>query len=625
MVRKRTPPLPPEQPNQPQAAAADATNLVVFPFRFSDLPLEILQHIFLYCSEPSSSSSSSIEGANLPTPTPARHHPQTGSPEWLPITQVCRSWRTITHAYPLLWSRITPNLNMSWVGVLQQRSEPLLLDVHLRVGSRRDIDDRQVTMTAHAAVTILKEISHRLRSLRLDGPREHVQSTLSNLHAPSSLQSLSINIPLWDLGTAFIIPETLFSFEAPIRTLSFSADRTLHAPDWLFHGLTSFKTGGNVPLLDLLDALRLMPALKHFTLFRCTAVWDEDDVFPTAPISMNRLEEFVVRTESPRHFVMLARHLAIPDAARKRLAVRSTPTAPPEERAFGSWTTWLEALPSLYAARTRGGLQHVRISGGPTRGRFRAWTNEYYDDTARFCFELDWNWKDGGPLGSAPAQSGGGGGGGGARAIESESPFYHLHTLCDELNAGGVRKVIVDGDPSHVVVAAEGYWHELLSRLPCVEELWLYPGTADVLCSACAPPTAADRILQLLTRVYIVEGRLSASNPNPNPAGLTAATGTGSRSGLSETVSEGDASSSSSSGPQTLSASPPSKSGRGLIVAKTDNLDMTPGLLALLEGGTAAAPRSMEVHLRSCEVEDGSLGRLCALAKVRRDYDWVPG
>ena len=484
-------------------------------------------------------------------------------------------------------------------------------------------------MTAHAAVTILKEMSHRLHSLRLDGSREHVQSTLFNLHTPSSLQSLSINIPLWDLGTAFTIPETLFSFEAPIRSLSFSADRTLHAPDWLFHGLTSFKIGGNVPLLDLLDALRLMHALKHFTLFRCTAVWDEDDVFPTAPVSMDRLEEFVVRTESPRHFVMLARHLAIPAAARKRLAVRSTPAAPPEERCSGSgsWTTWLEALPPLYAARTRGGLQHVRISGGPTRGRFRAWTNEYYEDTARFCFELDWNWNDGSPLGPGTTQ--GGGGDGGARAIESESPFYHLHTLCDELNAGGVRKVIVDGDPSHGVVAAEGYWHELFSRLPCVEELWLYPGTADVLCSACAPPTTAERVLQLLTRVYIIEGRLSASNLNP--AGLTAVTATRSRSRLGETVSvvEGDASS-SSSGPQTLSASPSSsKSDRGLIVAKREEshkLDMTPGLLALLEDGTAAAPRSMEVHLRSCEVEDdGSLGRLCALAKVRRDYDWVPG
>jgi len=488
---------------------------------------------------------------------------------------------------------------MSWVDVLQQRSKPLLLDVHLRVG-RREIDDRQVTMTAYAAVTILKGISHRLRSLRLDGPREHVQSTLSNLHTPSSLRSLSINIPLWDLGAAFNIPESLFSLEAPIRSLSYSADRTLRAPDWLLHGLQSFKTGGNVPLLDLLDALRLMPVLKHFTLFNCTTIWDEDDVFPTAPISMNKLEEFVVRTESPQHFVMLARHLAIPDTARKRLGVRTL--AAPE---CGSWTIWLAALPPLYAARTRGGLQHIRISGGPTRGRFLAWTDEHYEDMARFCFALEWN-------GSPPAQGGG-------QAIEGESPFYHLHTLCEELNAGGVRKVIVDGDPSHIVVA-KGYWHQLLSRLPSVEELWLYPGTAEVLCSACTPPTTADRILQLLMRVYIVEGRLSA----PKPANLI--TATGSDRGETFSAVEGDG---SSSEPRTSLASPSSES--GLIAAEGEggrreesrNLDLTRGLMALL-GGTSA-PRSREVHLRNCEVEDGSLAALCTLAKVRQNYDWVPG
>ena len=106
-------------------------------------------------------------------------------------------------------------------------------------------------------------------------------------------------------------------------------------------------------LLDLLDALRLMPDLRRFILFKCTAVWDGDDVFPSAPapISMNRLEEFAIRTESPVHFVM---HLAIPDAARKRLAVLAL-----EAPGCDSCTTRLEALPQLCATHTgtRGGLQ----------------------------------------------------------------------------------------------------------------------------------------------------------------------------------------------------------------------------------------------------------------------------
>jgi hypothetical protein len=456
-------------------------------------------------------------------------------------------------------------------------------------------------MTAYAAVRILQDLSHRLCSLRIDGSREHVQSTLNNLHKPSPLQSLSINIPLWDLGAPFCIPDNVFSYQAPVRCLSFSADRALRTPDWLFHGLTSFKTGGKVPLLDLLDALRQMPVLKHFSLFKCTTVWDEDDVSPGSPILMDRLEEFTVRTESPRHFVLLAMHLAIPDRARKRLTVR-TLAAP----ASGSWATWLEALPPLYSARIRGGLQNIRISGGPTRGRFLAWTDEFHHDMARFCFELEWN-------GSPPAQ-------GGVRAIGLESPFYHLHTLCDELHAVNVRKVLIDRDPSRIVVA-KGYWHQLFSRLSHVEELWLYPGTAEVLSSACARLQAAEheRVLQLLHRVYVVEGRLSA----PKMAELSTA---------SEPVLSGEPSAtlernvSSGVSPGSL-ASPPSKG--GLIVAEgmaekreeSDDVDMTPGLVALLRGGGAAKTR--EVHLRNCEVEDGALAPLCALAKVRRDYEWV--
>ena len=60
-----------------------------------------------------------------------------------------------------------------------------------------------------------------------------------------------------------------------------------------------------------------MPVLKDSTQFNRTAVWDENAVFPIEPISMNTLEEFVVHTEFPRHFLMLAMQLAITDTARK--------------------------------------------------------------------------------------------------------------------------------------------------------------------------------------------------------------------------------------------------------------------------------------------------------------------
>jgi hypothetical protein len=483
---------------------------------------------------------------------------------------------------------ITPNLNIFWAGIMQQRSRPLLLDVHLRVG-RHDADDRQVTMTAYNALVILRDISHRMRSLRLDGPREHVRSTLNDLRTAFPIRSLSFNIPPWDLGAPFSIPETVFSSNASVRSLSFLADRALRAPDWLLHGLTSFKTGGNVPLLDLLDALRQMPVLEYFALLRCTAVWDEDDIFPGAPIPLNRLRQFTVCTESPRHFVLLATHLMIPDAARKRLAVRRL--AAPR---CGRWTSWLQTLPSIYASYTCRGLQNIRISGGPTRGRFLAWTDELHDDIARFCFELEWN-------GSPPAPDG-------VQAIELTSPFYYLCTLCDELNAVGVRRVMVEGDPTHVVVAM-GYWHQFFAQLPSVEELWLYPGTPEVLWSAFLPRDA-ERVLQSLKRVYIVEGKLSVE---PKLSAPTIA----SESDLSGLLSAVDLSGSSS---LPLDGTFIECYRRERKSVDIHSLDATPGLMALLRGG---AVQSREVHLRNCEVDDGALAPLCALAKVRMNRDWI--
>ena len=524
-----------------------------FPFRFSDLPLEIVQQILLCCAAPSDFRAS--------------HSHQKVSPEWLPITQVCRSWRTVTHTCPLLWTMITPNLNLLWIDIMHERSRPLLLDVHLRVG-RRDIDDRQVTMTAYNAQLILLKVSRRMRSLRLDGPREHVTSTLSNLCTASLILSLSLNCPHWDRGTPFAIPKNIFASSASLRSLSFSAERALRAPDWLLQGLTSFKIGGNVPLLGLLDALLHMPVLEYFTFLGCTAVWDESDEFPGDPIPMNRLKEFIVCTESPRHFVLLATHLAIPDTARKRLAMR-TLMAPGRKLL----TNWLRALPQFYTTYSRGGLQNIRISGGPTRGRFLTWTDEPHDDMARFCFELEWSMVPG---------------------IEPSSPFYYLGALCGELNAVGAHRVLVEGDPAHYAVAT-GFWRQFFAQLPSVEELWLYPGTAKVIRAARTPP-GAERVFRSLKRVYVIEGTF-AEPPSLSKPNVTSETD------LSGVLSEVDLDRSPSPlGLFVVDCEPEENWREGLELVHSHSLDVRPGLMTHLRGG---ATPSSEVHLWNCEVEPG--------------------
>ena len=452
-------------------------------------------------------------------------------------------------------------------------------------------------MSTYPAMVILRFISHRIRTLRLDGPREEIQRLLSTLRTPSPIHALSIDIPHWDLGAPFSIPESLFAFSAPIRTLSFSADRALHAPTWLLRGLTSFTTVGRVSLPDLLDAMRQMPLLEHFTLLHSSPIWNESDVPPGTLIPMDKLEEFVVCAESPQQFVLLAMQLAIPETARKRLEIRRL-AAP----GWGFWARWLKALPSLYSAH--GGLQHILISGGPTRGCFRAWTDGPHDDMARFCFEMEW-------YGSPPTPNG-------LRAIELTSPFYRLHTLCDELCAARVSRIIVEGDPVRVAVP-DDYWHQLLARLPAVEELWLCQGTAEVLRSACAPRENVEPILQSLKRVYVVEGRVTAlklENLGIPPALYTGQPDEeegGSPMEIMDILAS----------ERPLPDSAIEVRDEAKKKAEALCLDVTPGLLALLQCGATQLGEHREIHLRNCEVEDGALSPLCALAKVRNNSDWI--
>jgi len=148
------------------------------------------------------------------------------------------------------------------------------------------------TVASNAAITILKEISRR--SAR--------RSALFNLHTPSLLRSLSINTPLWDFEAAFNIPENIFSFGAHTEPLLFCRPHpscSKLTPLWANKLQNRRKLAAPGP--PRRKASNARPSnTSHCS--SCTAVWDEDAVFPTAPISMNRAEEFVVRTEYPRTF-----------------------------------------------------------------------------------------------------------------------------------------------------------------------------------------------------------------------------------------------------------------------------------------------------------------------------------
>src|SRR6266404_5506260 len=102
-----------------QPPTVDPPNLPVSsnlfcPPGFHTLPVEILAHIFAFCTEVPN---------ELDLPYPA----------WIPITQVCNRWRTIALRHPPLWTSITRGLSLQWIKAFMARSQNMLmdLDIHL--------------------------------------------------------------------------------------------------------------------------------------------------------------------------------------------------------------------------------------------------------------------------------------------------------------------------------------------------------------------------------------------------------------------------------------------------------------------------------------------------------------
>src|SRR5258708_2153086 len=209
-------------------------------------------------------------------------------------------------------------------------------------------------MSCADAIALLSDCT-RIRSLRLLGPRRDVCAVLDALRMTTAIHSLALS--LWELGPPVFLSENLFGGQAPIRRIHFTADRCIVAPRWLLRGITHFTSGEQIPLLDLLDALRQMPALTHFTLQHCRAHWENTDAPREPPIEMPHLKDFSVHADSPRYFALLDQRLALPRGAKRRLELRTLAVA-----GWERWLRWFDALlPIIEAAN---GLQHVSLSGG---------------------------------------------------------------------------------------------------------------------------------------------------------------------------------------------------------------------------------------------------------------------
>ena len=406
-------------------------------------------------------------------------------PEWIAITYVCRYWRAVALNHHSLWGAITPNLSPAWLKVLMTRSEPAPVDAELRVGSTTV---KRICLCVDEVIAVLSDCT-RLRSLRLVGPRRNVCAVLDTLRSATPIHSLALS--LWEPGPPVVLPDELFGGQAPIRHIHFNANRCIVAPRWLLRGVTHFTSGEQIQLLDLLDALRQMPALTHFTLHHCRAHWEESDAPPGPPIQMPHLRNLVVYADTPRFFAMLSQRLALPQGSKRRLELRTLALS-----GWDPWAHWFAVLLPMIEAAS--GLQHVYLTGGAKEGIFRTWTGDaatIYED-AEFCFETFW-------YGSPVSKD--------VHTSNLTSPIFHIDSLCDLLGATKWgRKLVLEGDSTRSELPASWWWG-LLEKLPAVEELELYPNAVKALYSAW-DDVGAPAVLPVLRRVQFVQTAVSASS-----------------------------------------------------------------------------------------------------------------
>ncbi|KAI0299114.1 hypothetical protein B0F90DRAFT_1818232 [Multifurca ochricompacta] len=458
------------------------------------LPVELLQKIFFFLAELHPSSSD-------------RRHYLPPCPHWIPITHVCRYWRSAALGLHEIWSFITPGLSISWAQAMMERSAPLSVHVNIRV----------TTMSTDGlhplAASELLFAASRISTLRILGLRADVLRVLDRLRSPSPLLE-SLDLSIVDSGLVVDLPETLFGGKAPhLRRLTFAADTCIRTPRWLLNGITDFTTGADISLSELIEALRAMPQLEFLRVQHCRAVWDEEDTTggpthapPPPRVTLPNLSLISFRDTTPRRFVMLSSRIDAPKTVRRHIFWRSW--------AVSNWDRWSSFLDTIrrlllphdsFTSVNDGDLRVAHVAGGPARGSFSMWTRSAMGPAtpgsrseALFLFCIDWIGSPVDPRGEASL-------------LDHASPLFHLAGLCSELRATYVQDLTIEPDTEQAQVVD---WEPLIGALSSVQILRLHGGTSSA--SLLRSISTHSHLLPNLQKLYVVQCAVRYTAPRPD-------------------------------------------------------------------------------------------------------------
>ena len=317
----------------------------------SDLPVELLQQIFSYCT----AFEDSLAG-------------NYGYPAWIPVTHVCSRWRAVALHYSPFWTSIsTDAMGERWIKAFMERSNQSSIDLTLKF--IYETYRTKHSLNVNEIITLFTGCM-RLRSLRVICRTSIVHDLLGKLHVVIPIRSLSLFVIDIDMSSVEL-PDKMLGRQAPIpKVCLVKAGGSIIAPHWLVRGITHFTSRQLISPQSLLDILHQMPALHSFTLEGSVI-----DVKGSTPprdvqIPMPNLMYFRVNVEqsSPIIFVQLLQRLVLPDGAKKSVRSHESLWRNPK-----IWCPFVLRIPPYVqkVVEAANGLRHAQLSGGSLEGSFR--------------------------------------------------------------------------------------------------------------------------------------------------------------------------------------------------------------------------------------------------------------
>ncbi|KAI1788489.1 hypothetical protein LXA43DRAFT_640709 [Ganoderma leucocontextum] len=286
-----------------QAYTDEIRNLHLFQNTFAPvngLPPEIFSHIFAYLLGPS--------GAQ---PTVTNHA------DFITATHICRHWRAIAHANPVLWTSF-PVHDLAVVEACLARSRELPIILSLTKPMAESVPD------------LVASSSHRVRSIWISTKEvQDVERLLSCFTAAHLLESLHVDSTSKAFGRGFeriVEPSVpiLFKNQVPsLRHLALHDVQLFFTPPSTLRHLELFAFGILFqPLKDILEILANCPELEEVDLRGLAPRWEP---VHRAKVQLPKLRSLSLRLAPAKSCARLLSQLSAPKEARIRVDCRLQP------------------------------------------------------------------------------------------------------------------------------------------------------------------------------------------------------------------------------------------------------------------------------------------------------------